>query len=310
MVNVGICFSKPLEGTTPLSHITTKNKVYMRLLELMEAKGWEVYVFTRKTYLGDGIFAGAWKYKNSEFKIVPTKIKADLVYDRTGGVEFPPEDDSMKVVNIHSFKKLCWDKWASYTLLHEFMPKTWWVGDESNLTKTINESNLEFLVLKPFNGLKGIGVFVGKKADAEKFKFSSPNSKYILQEFVDTSSGIPGITNGLHDLRVVIVNGKVVWCHVRIPPEGSFRANAATGGTLIEVDYSKVIDSVKKIVTEVMQKFNVQYDNPIFSVDFGIDKDGTPKIFEINDQIGFPTWEMKNRDVFLNELVSNFESKL
>ena len=34
------------------------------------------------------------------------------------------------------------------------------------------------------------------------------------------------------------------------------------------------------------------------------------KIFEINDQIGFPRWEMKNRDIFLKALVLNFKSKL
>ena len=33
-------------------------------------------------------------------------------------------------------------------------------------------------------------------------------------------------------------------------------------------------------------------------------------IFEINDQIGFPLWEMKKRDLFLKELVKNFKKKL
>jgi len=45
-------------------------------------------------------------------------------------------------------------------------------------------------------------------------------------------------------------------------------------------------------------------------LDFGINEKGEPKIFEINDQIGFPRWEMKNRDVFLKALVENFRSKI
>ena len=54
----------------------------------------------------------------------------------------------------------------------------------------------------------------------------------------------------------------------------------------------------------------IGYDNPAYSLDFGIGKDGIPKIFEINDQIGFPKWEMKQRDVFLKELVYDFARKL
>jgi glutathione synthase/RimK-type ligase-like ATP-grasp enzyme len=114
----------------------------------------------------------------------------------------------------------------------------------------------------------------------------------------------------MHDLRVVIVNGKCVWCHVRQPVGDSYLANAAQGGNLTEVDYEKVPGSVKQIVEKVSKRFMEKYDNPVYSLDFGIDKDGTPKIFEINDQMGFPRWEMKNRDMFLNELVLNFKSKL
>jgi len=63
-------------------------------------------------------------------------------------------------------------------------------------------------------------------------------------------------------------------------------------------------------VIEVAQKFYQKYDNPIFSLDFGLDKKGKPWLFEINDQIGFPRWEMKKREFFLKELVENFAQKL
>jgi len=114
----------------------------------------------------------------------------------------------------------------------------------------------------------------------------------------------------MHDLRVAIVNAKAVWSHVRVPEKGSFMANAAQGGILTEVDYSKVPESIKKIVGEIAEKFNIGYDNPAYSLDFGIGKDNAPKIFEINDQIGFPKWEMKARDAFLKELVKNFKEKV
>ena len=80
--------------------------------------------------------------------------------------------------------------------------------------------------------------------------------------------------------------------------------------TLTEVDYELIPNSVKGIVAGVAKKFYQKYDNPIFSLDFGFDKSGKPRLFEINDQIGFPLWEMKKRDLFLKELVKNFAQKL
>jgi hypothetical protein len=103
---IGVCFSKELQGETPFSHIITKLPVYIRLLELMEKEGWEVYVLTRKTYKGKGIFEGGWLYKNGKFSLVKDVLKIDLVYDRTGGVVFPITNDSLSVVNELDFKVL------------------------------------------------------------------------------------------------------------------------------------------------------------------------------------------------------------
>ena len=143
----------------------------------------------------------------------------------------------------------------------------------------------------------------------KEFKFEGKNPKYIAQEFIDTSKGINGITDGLHDLRVVVINKKVVWCHVRISMEGTYKANVGQGGALSEIDYNLVPGNVKAIVKELSEMFYRQYDNPLFSIDFGI-QSGKPHIFEINDQIGFPKVDMKSKDKFLEELVLNFESKI
>jgi glutathione synthase/RimK-type ligase-like ATP-grasp enzyme len=307
---VGICFSKELAGDDPLSHIGVKKPVYMRLLEFIEKEGWDAYVLTRLTYKGKDVFEGGWKFNGTGFTLVTDAINADLVYDRTGGIVFPEAGDQLRVVNERAFKVLCWDKWMAYKAIGNFMPQTILVENEADLPKAVEKINTDMVVLKPFNGLKGLGVFIGPKADAVHFQFPPKYQKYIAQSFVDTSNGILGITPGLHDLRVAVVNGEVVWCHVRVPVAGTFTANAAQGGNLTEVDYSKVPVSIKGVVDTITKDFVTKYDNPIFSLDFGLDSDGTPKIFEINDQMGFPKWEMKNRDLFLRGLIKNFKSKM
>jgi glutathione synthase/RimK-type ligase-like ATP-grasp enzyme len=308
---IGICFSKELAGVSPLSHIGEKLPVYLHFLSLCQKQGWEVYVLTRKTYQGEGVFNGAWLFDKKRFKLLKKTIKIDLVYDRTAGIKFPPEEASkMVIVNQWDFKVLCWDKWKAYQEIGHLMPRTFWVGRKENLASILTQMKTDWVVLKPFNGLKGLGIFIGSKKEALKFQFPKEFKKYIAQEFVDTSKGIPQIVNSLHDLRAAIINGQPVWSHVRVPPQGGFKANAAGGGILKEVDYELIPKSAKNIVAKVANKFYQKYDNPIFSLDFGFDKKGRPWLFEINDQIGFPRWEMKKRDLFLKELVKNFELKL
>lgn len=311
MVKFGMCFGKSFEGTTPLNHIGKKLPVYLRLLDLCQKEGWEVYVLTRKTYVGGNSFNGAWLFKNGRFEKVEKMVKIDLVFDWVGNLRFPPKrEKDLKVVNTREFKELTCNKWEACRALSDYMPKTFWVGDLKNAASLVNRVKTTNIVLKPFDGLRGKGIFIGTKEKLKDFNPKNKITKYILQEFVDTSKGIPNLTPGRHDLRIVVINGEVVWCHVRVPAEGSLLANAAQGGNLTEVDYSKVPESVKKIVEEISGRFYKDYDNPVFSIDFGINEKGTPKIFEINDQIGFPQWGMKNRDNFLKALVINFKSKL
>lgn len=311
MIKFGMCFSRNFEGNFPLSHIGKKLPVYIRLLELCEKEGWEVYVLTRKTYVGNSEFNGAWLFKNGKFERVEKIIKIDLVFDWVGNLMFPPKGDkSLKIVNTREFKELSCNKWEAYLTLRDYMPKTYWVGELKNATKLIDQIMTDNIVLKPYDGLRGKDVFIGAKEKLKDFKPEKSGGKYILQEFIDTSNGIHNLTPGKHDLRIVVINGEVTWCHIRVPAQGSFLANAAQGGNLTEIDYELVPESVKKIVKIISRKFYKEYDNPVFSLDFGIGSDGRPLIFEINDQIGFPRWEMKNRDNFLNGLVRNFSSIL
>lgn len=311
MIRFGMCFGKDFVGDSPLSHISVKRPVYIHLLELCQNESWEVYALTRKTYKGNGNFDGVWLFKNGKFERIEKIVKINLVFDWVGDLQFPPKiNGGLRVVNCRKFKELTCDKWAAYQILKEYMPKTFWVGDLKNAAGVLDRVTTENIVLKPFNGLRGKGIFIGSKEKLKEFRPEKENTKFILQEFVDTSNGIPGITPGKHDLRIVVINSEVVWCHVRVPAEGSLLANAAQGGNLTEIDYVRVPESVKKIVKTISGKFYNEYDNPMFSLDFGINEKGEPKIFEINDQIGFPKWEMKNRDTFLKALVANFSSKI
>ena len=313
MRKFGMCFSREFEETDPLGHIGRKRPTYINLFELAHKKGWEAYAVTRRTYEGKGVFNGAWKFKDGNFEILKEKVKIDIIFDWAGDLKFPPKNEQdLKVVNIRKFKELCWNKWEMYFRLKRFMPKTFRVGDiknEAELEKVLSNIKTDWVVVKPENGLKGRSVYVGPKENIKNFEFDPKYKNYIAQEFVDTSDGIEGITGGLHDLRVVIINGKAVWSHVRVPEKGTYKANVAQGGTLKEVNLENIPSAVKAIVSETADIFYKEFDNPIYSIDFGMEN-GKPYIFEVNDQIGFPLPNAKGKDNFLNELINNFESKI
>lgn len=308
---LGLVFSKPADMADPFEPLGEKRPVYEDFMERCEKAGLEPFVVTTKTYEGSGLFKGYWKVTGRrKIEFHNQTVKVDVAYDRSGGLKFPPEDDNLRVVDNREFKILCWNKWKAYQAIGQYMPRTWWVGERKNLEKVLGESKLSFVVLKPYDGLKGMGVFIGTSKDALDFKFLDTKPNYILQEFVETSGGIAGLTPGRHDLRVVIINGKIVWSHIRTPLRGTYKANVARGGHLREITIKDIPGTVRKSALEIAKDFTERYDKPVFSLDFGIGQDGSPKVFEVNDQIGFPREFMQSKDVFLDELVKNLKSKI
>lgn len=302
MSNIGIIFSKPKYFGDPLSIMGLKRPVYEELIIKCKKENMECFIVSTKGYFGDGVFEWYWEAGNGKTKLIEKQAKLDLGYDRSGGISFPIENDNFKVVDNLDFKKFAWNKWEAYQLLSEFMPKTY-------LYKDLKKVETNWVVLKPSNGLKGKGIYIGPKEDAYKFTLLGGRN-YIAQEFVDTTKGVPGLTSRAHDLRVVIINGKAVWSHIRIPPVGQYKSNMAGGGSLEEIGLEKIPESVIKVVQKVSKVLYNRFDNPIYSIDFGITEKGKPYIFEINDQIGFPKPEMINKDNFINEMILNFKSKL
>lgn len=306
---VGIVFSKPKDMADPFALMGAKRPVYEELAGKCLKRGLEMVIVSTKGYKGSGEFDWYYEIRSGKVTFQDKPIKLMMAYDRSGGFRFPVVGDSFKVVDNLEFKKFSWNKWEAYKTLGEWMPKTVWVGKKASLKKSLLEIKGDLVVLKPYNGLKGKGIYIGSKEESESFEFLEARD-YLAQEFVDTKQGIFGITTGTHDLRTVIINGKIVWSHVRTPPVGEYRANVAGGGSLTEVDVKLIPESVKYIVQKVSKVLYSRFDNPIYSVDFGLDEQGNPYIFEINDQMGFPRPGMRATGLFLDEMVANFLSKI
>lgn len=298
-------FKKERLEEDPFLNFGKKRKVYHYFFQKGKNLGFDMFLASGKeTYLGGLKFKNPTFFDGKDFIIQEKIITADGIYDRSGGMDFPPKKIDRKVLNCSKFKILCNDKNAMYTLLGKYMPKSFEIKSQKKFTEALrNFDESSLIVLKPAKGLGGKGIIIDKKNVLENTILEKGKS-YVLQEFADTSCGIKGIAKEKHDLRVVIVEGKIVLSHVRIPKKGSFLANASQGGKIKEVSLDKIPKNVISIVKEIQKIIDKNFGFPLYSIDFGITPKG-PRVFELNDQIGFPGDYMKNSKKFINEIMKS-----
>ena len=155
------------------------------------------------------------------------------------------------------------------------VPKTLLVKHPINLEWV--EKNINFpVIIKTLSGSFGAGVFLAenKKQLEQLVKMAEITSKsynIIVQEFIKESWG--------KDLRVLVLNGKVVGCMMRQATDGDFRANITRGGEGIPY---QIDDDIEWLGGESARLLNLD----IAGVDLLFDGDGY-KICEVNSSPGF-----------------------
>ena len=234
-------FRKRKRGKDPFVTFGIKRKVYYHFFEFGSQLGFNMFIASGKDgHLGNLRFKNILLYKKGAFTKHVRIISAAAVLDRSGGLSFPPSGARKRVLNCLTFKKLCWDKNLTHAAIGKFMPKNFEIAGQKDLLKYLkNFNSASLVVLKPARGMCGKDILIQRPDKLLAAKLI-PGKKYVLQEFVDTSSGIKGVARGRHDLRIVIVEGVPVLAHVRTPRKGSLLANVAQGGKIKEVPLKKI----------------------------------------------------------------------
>lgn len=256
---------------------------YNQLSEKIREKGGEFYVVRGEdTYLGNGKFSQSWQFQNG--KLIETgEIIIDAIYDKgTDSDHFLEVEEGFPVLNPKYINDVCTDKYKTYELFGEFCPKTILVNSEEELTKAVKEVPSEKKVIKPVDDEEGNGVFIG----SEEYILNGCPHEFpmLVQEFLDSSAGVPGLIEGIHDFRIALLNGEVIFSFLRTPPEGELLANVARGGTLTLVDPEDIpaefIEIAKKIDDHLKD-----YPKRFFGVDLALTPHG-PRIIELNSRLG------------------------
>ena len=176
------------------------------------------------------------------------------------------------------------------------VPKTMLVKHPINLE--LVEKNLSYpMIVKTLSGSYGSGVFMVE--DRKQFRqlmkmaeLTKPSYNIIIQECIEDSLG--------KDLRVLVVNGKVIGCMMRQSIDGDFRANITRGGEAIPY---QVDEDIEWIGGECARLLNLD----IAGVDL-LFNEGTYTICEVNSAPGFEGME-KFTKVNVGEKIVNYVVK-
>lgn len=255
--------------------------------ELKDRAGIVAYMVRGNSYLGEGRFKSGFVFAGRG-EIVPfaEEIQADLIFNRDDKNTIPYIDDC-KVVNHPDFDQLCVDKLMTAKTFPNLSPRTAELGSfaefEANIVNFVDaDSNL--VVLKDNFDAAGRGISI-LPANEVKEDLYEDWSNVLMQEFLDSSCGIPNVVEGMHDLRVTVVDGQPSNSFLRMPAEGSYLANISQGGSGHEMELEDVPAEIMEMVGEVIAYANAKYKPYLFSADFMRTNRGY-RLIELNSRPG------------------------
>lgn len=265
------------------------DKVYRIFSSIANDMGVDVFFghskdLTRQGFRRSCHYEGRWSIKRN--------IDLDFIINKGSNYEWMNKiDPSIKVLNGRRLARIADDKLLCAKIFKKYSPKTFSIERKSDLEEALKKIKTEKVVLKPRFGYNGIGVYIRNRDSV-----NAPRKNYIIQEFIDTHSGIKGLVRSTNDLRLVILNGEVVDQYTREPKSGLI-SNTARGGIEKYFKREEIPKSVIHIAMYVDKRF-CKILPRFYSIDFLIDGYGKPWICELNSRPGLYPGDMKDMGIY------------
>lgn len=167
------------------------------------------------------------------------------------------------------------------------IPKTLFTRDGRDIDEALDELGELPVVIKLARGTHGNGVVLAETKKAARsvmqafYVMDDDGTNVLLQEFVKESAG--------EDIRVFIVNGKVVASMIRKGLDDDFRSNIHQGG---EGKTVKLTEEERKTAQKAAKAMGL----PICGVDIMRSNHG-PLVLEVNSSPGFAIEKVTGRNV-------------
>lgn len=265
----------------------------------------------------DGVFSGGFEWDTQGFYPVYRKIKPGFIFDKAFGADphctAVIHNCAMQKIPIFGpieLAHLCNDKWLCYQQFQSFSPLTWLLAQDRQMIidqiyaffdqmDQVYAEHDNKAIVKPLQGFQSRGIHVIERKpdglrmymlfgtqihgdDIERNLKTMTSVPYLIQSWVNTGGGIPGVgfKNEYHDVRFVF--------EIREPGVAQFimlYVKTLHGMKYIPLDYFQYSNPFK-IVDPIADKISSLYDHGVFSVDVMRDIGGSWFLTELNDQVG------------------------
>ena len=293
MKQIAVYFSKPGFEEYPFDEAEYREAYHIMGKLLTERGAGMTIVRGLETYKGGNTFEGGWKYVKGTFERVEGPQTFTLIFNRgnnnNGSTRF---DAKARVLNSPELDRYCDDKSETYRIFHQCSPIGTTVNSAAIVPAALTRIRSELVVCKPIDGLGGAGIFVVPRTDVLKI---IPEYPYIVQEFIDTSGGIPRVAKGMHDFRMVTINGEILSIFIREPKEGSYLANVSQGASIREFPVEDIPKGALEIF-KMVEKELTWITKRIYCVDVARRKDGKWYLIELNSQPGLSSLDYTGKN--------------
>lgn len=256
------------------------------------------------SYLGKMTFSSGWKYNDDTLIKIDQPITADIIYVKGQNLITQPGDYA---VNQLKLAEICRNKLLTYKNFSQYMAPTYPI-DANNWEAVLQKITTNKVVLKPQTGMEGNGIIITEKTQFNYAQLDAKHEPYLAQEFLDSSAGIPGLVQGLHDLRLYIFNGQAKIAEYRQPKPGGLLANIAQGGSLTVVPMQQVPTWAFDFVKQIDQVFETYFPR-IYTIDL-LYANGHPYLVELNSRPGMPYKEWDYYDAMQRAILDTLLSGL
>lgn len=225
------------------------------------------------TYLWNNYFSEGFllNKETEKFSYIKNNIKANFILNRS---DYFFEN----WFNNNFLIDFCKNKLNIPLLFPEYSVKTYYIENKNDIKKYLNNFNInDNKVIKPINVCNWNNVLITNNNN-KLVKYNL--FPCILQGFIDSSIWIPDIHKWLHDLRLIIMNWKIIHSHYTIPKEDSYISNARKWWIVNNIKLLDLPNNIKEVVKKVDSVFkNIR--NRYYSIDIWFTNKGI-KIFELN----------------------------
>ncbi|TXG77166.1 hypothetical protein E6Q11_03295 [Candidatus Dojkabacteria bacterium] len=314
MKNVVIVFGGNMQPSDPPFSRHHYQQAYELLYPMAEAAGLTLYRAPLLWFdFEKNVFTQAWAFNQNKGWHLVSDVRPDLIEDRTN---FSEENQAKKnrlaklfpLFNDPEFTKVANSKYETSLLFPQYFKPYHRINSKDALLQTLETIKGDSVVIKPEFGSGGKGVIIDTPTNIQRLALDYP---LMLQEFIDSSHGIPGITPGYHDLRLVFINEELIYSYIRIPKEGSLLANVAQGGTMEIIEPHQLPATLDPIIHDV-QKVFTRFPRKTYTIDVLFDETAQPWIVELNTMPGvyFAPGQEVTRDHFYRALINDFQAIL